>query len=119
GKAYDSRLMKRLLTYLRPYKWQTGIALVSILIKAGADVLGPYLTKIAVDRYLAPVHGLRTPLGRFLSDNAMTGIAEIAALYVCLQGFSFLLEYSQTYFMQWAGQKAMFDMRAQIFRHLQ
>jgi ATP-binding cassette subfamily B multidrug efflux pump len=119
GKAYDSRLMKRLLTYLRPYKWQTGIALVSILIKAGADVLGPYLTKIAVDRYLAPLHGLRTPLGRFLSNNAMTGIAEIAALYVCLQGFSFLLEYSQTYFMQWAGQKAMFDMRAQIFRHLQ
>ena len=41
GKAYDSRLMKRLLTYLRPYKWQVAVALVSILIKAGADVLGP------------------------------------------------------------------------------
>jgi len=119
GKAYDSRLMKRLLTYLRPYKWQTGIALVSIIIKAGADVLGPYLTKIVVDRYLAPVRGLHTPLDRFLSDEAMVGIAEIAALYVCLLGFSFLLEYLQTYFMQWAGQKAMFDMRAQIFRHLQ
>ena len=41
GKAYDSRLMKRLLTYLRPYKWQVGIALISIFLKAGADVLGP------------------------------------------------------------------------------
>ena len=61
GKAYDSRLMKRLLTYLRPYKWQVGIALISIFLKAGADVLGPYLTKVVVDRYLAPVHGSHTP----------------------------------------------------------
>ena len=119
GKAYDSRLMKRLLTYLRPYKWQVGIALASILIKAGADVLGPYLTKIVVDRYLAPVHGLRTPFDRFLSNQALVGIAQVAALYVGLLLFSFLLEYLQTYYMQWAGQKTMFDMRAQIFRHLQ
>ncbi len=119
GKAYDSRLMKRLLTYLRPYKWQVGIALASILMKAGADVLGPYLTKIVIDRYLAPVPGLRTPLDRFLSSKPLVGIAQIAALYVGLLVFSFLLEYLQTYFMQWAGQKTMFDMRAQIFRHLQ
>jgi ATP-binding cassette subfamily B protein len=119
GKAYDSRLMRRLLTYLRPYKWQVGIALASILIKAGADVLGPYLTKIVVDRYLAPVGGLRTPLDRFLSNKPLVGIAQIATLYVGLLIFSFLLEYLQTYYMQWAGQKTMFDMRAQIFRHLQ
>jgi ATP-binding cassette subfamily B protein len=119
GKAYDSRLMKRLLTYLRPYKWQVAVALVSILIKAGADVLGPYLTKIVVDRYLAPVPGLHTPLDRFLSNAPLVGIAQIAALYVGLLIFSFLLEYLQTYYMQWAGQKTMFDMRAQIFRHLQ
>jgi ATP-binding cassette subfamily B multidrug efflux pump len=119
GKAYDSRLMKRLLTYLRPYKWQVTIALASILIKAGADVLGPYLTKIVVDRYLAPVRGLHTPLDRFLSNTAMVGIAQIAALYVALLVFSFLLEYLQTYFMQWTGQMTMFDLRAQIFRHLQ
>jgi len=119
GKAYDSRLMKRLLTYLRPYKWQVGIALVSILIKAGADVLGPYLTKIVVDRYLAPVNGLHTPLDRFLSNKALLGIAQVAALYVGLLVFSFLLEYLQTYYMQWTGQMTMFDLRAQIFRHLQ
>ena len=69
GKAYDSRLMKRLLRYLRPYKWQTGVALGSILLKVGADVLGPYLTKIVIDRYLAPVPGshwkpLRAPLAK-------------------------------------------------------
>src|SRR6202451_2138848 len=119
GKAYDSRLMKRLFTYLRPYKWQVAIALVSILIKAGADVLGPYLTQVVVDHYLAPVQGSRTPFDRFLSNTALVGIAQIAALYVGLLVFSFLLEYLQTYYMQWAGQKTMFDMRAQIFRHLQ
>ena len=54
GKAYDSRLMKRLLTYLRPYRWQVAIALVAIVLKAGLDVLGPYLTKTAVDKYLVP-----------------------------------------------------------------
>src|SRR5580693_872877 len=119
GKAYDSRLMKRLLTYLRPYKWQVTVALVSILIKAGADVLGPYLTKVVVARYLAPVRGLRTPLDRLLSNRPLVGIAQIAALYVGLLIFSVLLEYLQTYYMQWAGQKTMFDMRDQIFRHLQ
>ncbi len=119
GKAYDSRLMKRLITYLRPYKWQTGIALSSILLKVGADVLGPYLTHVVIDRYLAPVPGLRTPLDFFLSYKPLVGIAEIAALGVGLLTFSFLLEYLQTYFMQWTGQMVMFDLRSQIFRHLQ
>ena len=45
GKAYDARLMKRLLTYLHSYRWQVTVALIAIIIKAGADVLGPYLTK--------------------------------------------------------------------------
>jgi len=119
GKAYDSRLMKRLLTYLRPYRWQTGIALGSILLKVGADVLGPYLTHVVIDRYLAPVPGLHTPFDFFLSKNPFTGVAQVALLYVGLLLFSFLLEYLQTYFMQWAGQMVMFDLRSQIFRHLQ
>src|SRR2546426_9992184 len=119
GKAYDSRLMKRLLTYLRPYRWQTGIALGSILLKVGADVLGPYLTHVVIDRYLAPVPGLHTPFDFFLSKNPFTGVGQVALLYVGLLVFSFLLEYLQTYYMQWAGQKVMFDLRSQIFRHLQ
>src|SRR5437660_369853 len=119
GKAYDSRLMKRLLTYLRPYRWQTGIALGSILLKVGADVLGPYLTHVVIDRYLAPVPGLHTPFDCFLSKNPVTGVGQVALLYVGLLVFSFLLEYLQIYFMQWAGQMVMFDLRSQIFRHLQ
>jgi ATP-binding cassette, subfamily B, multidrug efflux pump len=119
GKAYDSRLMKRLLTYLRPYRWQVGIALGSILLKAGADVLGPYLTKVAIDRYLVKAPGAHSPFDSFLSNQPLVGIAQVAGLYVAALTVSFLLEFLQTYFMQWTGQMAMFDLRAQIFRLLQ
>jgi ATP-binding cassette, subfamily B, multidrug efflux pump len=119
GKAYDSRLMKRLLTYLRPYRVQVVIALVAIVLKAGADVLGPYLTKVAVDKYLARHTEAHSLLDRFLSPRPLTGIGQIAAMYVGVLLFSFLLEFTQTYVMQWTGQKVMFDLRAQIFRHLQ
>src|SRR5579872_2566850 len=119
GKAYDSRLMKRLLRYLRPYRWQVSVAVVSIVLKEGADVLGPFLTMVAIDRYLAPVHNKPAWLTSWLSPRPMTGIAEIAGIYVGLTIFSFLLEYLQTYFMQWAGQMVMYDLRSEIFRHLQ
>ena len=49
----------------------------------------------------------------------MVGIAQIAAMYLGLLLLSFLFEFTQTYIMQWTGQKVMFDLRAQIFRHLQ
>src|SRR3954463_4923848 len=119
GKAYDSRLMRRILRYLRPYRWQVTVALVSIVLKAGADVLGPFLTMVAIDRYLAPTHSKPAWLTSWLSPRPLTGIAEIAGIYVGLTIFSFLLEYLQTYFMQWAGQMVMFDLRSEIFRHLQ
>src|SRR6266404_8968864 len=119
GKAYDSRLMKRLLKYLRPYRWKVALALGSIVLKAGADVLGPFLTMVAIDRYLAPAHQAPSLLSRWLSPRPLTGIAQIGALYVGLITFSFLLEYLQTYFMQWAGQMVMYDLRSEIFRHLQ
>jgi ATP-binding cassette subfamily B protein len=119
GKAYDSRLMARLLKYLRPYGWQVAIALVSIVLKSFADVLGPYLTKVAIDRYLVPSKGMSAGLWSWLSPRAATGIAQIAAIYVGLLLMTFLFEFLQTYFMQWTGQKVMFDLRRQIFRHLQ
>ncbi len=119
GKAYDSRLMKRLLKYLRPYKGPVAVALGSIVLKAAADVLGPYLTKIAIDRYLVKVAGEHSPFDFFLSNQPLVGIAQVAALYVGALSISFLLEFLQTYFMQWTGQKVMFDLRSQIFRHLQ
>jgi len=118
GKAYDSRLMKRLLRYLHPYRWQVGLSLVAILLKAGADVLGPYLVSVEVDRYLAP-SSRRTFLDPWLSSSPYTGIAQLGALFVGLLVFAFLLEYLQTYFMQWTGQMAMYDLRKELFRHLQ
>jgi ATP-binding cassette, subfamily B, multidrug efflux pump len=119
GKAYDSRLMRRLLTYLRPYRWQVAIALVSILLKSFADVLGPYLTKVAIDRYLAPTKAGASGVWSWLSPRPLTGIAQISAIYVGLLLATFVLEFLQTYYMQWTGQKVMFDLRSQIFRHLQ
>ncbi|HWR16490.1 MAG TPA: ABC transporter ATP-binding protein [Terriglobales bacterium] len=119
GKAYDSRLMKRLLGYLRPYRWQVLTALGAIILKAAADVVGPYLTKTAVDKYLVKVPGSHSVLDPWLSSSPLTGIAQIGAMYVGLLGLSFFLEFLQTYFMQWTGQKVMFDLRSQIFRHLQ
>lgn len=119
GKAYDSRLMKRLLRYLRPYRFKVMIALASIILKAGADVLGPPLTMLAIDLYLAPTSQSPSWLAHWFSSRPMVGIAQIAGIYVGLILFSFLLEYLQTYFMQWAGQMVMFDLRSEIFRHLQ
>jgi ATP-binding cassette subfamily B protein len=118
GKAYDSRLMKRLLGYLRPYKWQVVVALVSIVLKACADVLGPFLTKTAIDKYLSSTahHSI---LDRFLSPVPMVGIAQLGFAYFALLWITFGLEYAQTYLMLWTGQKVMFDFRSQIFRHLQ
>ena len=119
GKAYDSRLMRRLLTYLRPYRWQVTIAIASIILKSGCDVLGPYLVKVAVDRYLAPVKGATLGLWNWLSPRPLHGIAQISAIYFSLLVLTFVFEFLQTYFMQWTGQKVMFDLRSQIFRHLQ
>jgi ATP-binding cassette, subfamily B, multidrug efflux pump len=119
GKAYDSRLMRRLLTYLRPYRWQVTIAILSIVLKSFADVLGPYLVKVAVDRYLAPVKGLTSGLWGWLDPSPVKGIAQISAIYLGLLVLTFVFEFLQTYFMQWTGQKVMFDLRSQIFRHLQ
>ncbi len=119
GKAYDARLMRRLLGYLKPYTWQVTIALTAIVLKAGADVLGPYLIKVAVDRYMTHSPGAHSFLDRWLSSQPLTGIGQISSIYLGLLGLSFFLDFLQTYFMQWTGQKVMFDLRKQIFRHLQ
>jgi ATP-binding cassette subfamily B protein len=120
GKAYDGRLMRRLIGYLRPYKWQVVVALVAIILKAAADVMGPFLTKVAIDKYLtASSASSRGFLDSWLSADARTGIGQLALLYVGALLISFVLEFLQNYLMQWTGQKVMFDLRKQIFRHLQ
>jgi ATP-binding cassette subfamily B multidrug efflux pump len=122
GKVYDSRLMRRLLVYMRPYKLQAGISIVAIVLKAGSDVAGPYLVKTAVDTYMRQP-GERPEklswLATHLSGIPMTGITQIAFLYLGALLLTFLLELVQTYLMQWTGQKIMFDLRSQIFRHIQ
>ncbi|MGA8110289.1 MAG: ABC transporter ATP-binding protein [Acidobacteriaceae bacterium] len=138
GKAYDSRLMRRLITYLYPYKWACIASIVAIILKAGADVLGPWLTMVAVDLYLTPavqpnpreaaLYAARGVQGhpwisRWLSPwgsgGAVHGVTELAMVWLVAIVLSFALEALQTWLMQWTGQKVMFDLRSQIFRHLQ
>jgi len=120
GKVYDSRLMGRLLRYLRPYKLQAAISLAAILLKAGTDIIGPFLFKVAIDNYLTsrrPEHP--NWLARHLSPVATTGITQLAGLYLGALFCTYLFEFVQTYLIQWMGQKVMFDLRSQIFRHIQ
>jgi ATP-binding cassette subfamily B protein len=120
GKVYDSRLMRRLLTYLGPYRLQVIFSSVAIVIKAASDVTGPYLVKVAVDTYMTGTPpGHLSWLARHLSPTPATGITQLAGLYLGALLLTFALEFVQTYLMQWTGQKIMFDLRSQIFRHLQ
>ena len=80
GKAYDSRLMRRLLVYLRPYWRMTLFALVAILLFGILQAIPPYLLKVEVDRYLDPTARAQLPkfLSSFLSPNPLVGIVQIA-----------------------------------------
>jgi ATP-binding cassette, subfamily B, multidrug efflux pump len=120
GKAYDGRLMRRLLGYIRPYKSEVLIALVFLLINAALQVVGPLLTKLAIDRYLAPSgRPMRTPLDAYLSSSPWTGLAQISFLYLLSIGAALVCDFGEQYLMQWVGQKAMFDVRGQLMTHLQ
>ncbi len=118
GKAYDSRLMRRLLTYLIPY-WPTVlVASLAMILHSLLQVVGPFLTKIAVDRYLVATERHPTFLDSYLSPESLSGLTQITLLYLATLFFLFGLEYLQTYFMQMVGQRAMFDLRSQMFHHL-
>jgi len=119
GKAYDGRLMRRMLTYLRPYKLQTTISAFTIVFKAASDVMGPYLVKVAVDTYMSSDAVQPGWLARHISRDPSTGITELGLFYLGTLVLTFGLEFLQTYLMQWTGQKIMFDLRSQIFRHIQ
>jgi ATP-binding cassette subfamily B protein len=119
GKAYDSGMMRRLMGYLSPYRLQVGLALAAIILKAGADVLGPYLMKTAIDKYLSAHAGGHSFLDRWLSPQPLVGIAQISGIFLVVLLLGFIFEFTQTYLMQWTGQKVMFDLRSQLYRHLQ
>jgi ATP-binding cassette, subfamily B, multidrug efflux pump len=105
GKAYDSRLMRRLLGYLRPYKVQVAIALVSIIASAVLQLAPPYLTRLAIDKYIA--------------HSDLSGLPVIAWQFLAVLLASFGLEYLQTWVMQLTGQRIMYDLRMEIYGHLQ
>jgi ATP-binding cassette subfamily B protein len=122
GKAYDSRLMRRLLVYLRPYWRMTLFALVAILLFGILQAVPPYLLKVEVDRYLDPTARAQLPkfLSSFLSPNPLVGITQIAlVLFLPAAVLTFILEFAQSFAMQVVGQRVMYDMRKQLFAHLQ
>jgi ATP-binding cassette, subfamily B, multidrug efflux pump len=104
GKAYDGRLMRRLLTYLRPYRPQVALAIAAIVGHACLELAPPYLTKVVIDRYIPA--------------RDIAGLGTIAAIYIAVLAGSFALEYLQTWTMQATGQRIMFDLRMQMMTHL-
>ena len=105
GKAYDARLMRRLMTYLRPYTPRVAIAIAAIIGHSLLELAPPYLTKVVIDRYI--------PAGD------LSGIGLVTMLFLLTLVGSFVLEYLQTWTMQITGQRIMFDLRMQLYRHLQ
>jgi ATP-binding cassette subfamily B multidrug efflux pump len=114
GKAYDSHLLKRLLEYLRPYRWRVILALAFVAIVTPLELAPPKLFQIAIDKYLVP--GMRHQL---VTSDAWHGIAIISVVFFGVLLFDFLAQYIQIRIMQRVGQQTMYDMRTAIFRHIQ
>ncbi|MEO8168220.1 MAG: ABC transporter transmembrane domain-containing protein, partial [bacterium] len=105
GKAYDASLMKRLLKYLRPYKWHVALGIVMSIAVSAMEAIRPYFTKIAVDENIAQgdTHGLLMTVLAFLGVLILRGV----------------IQYFNAYLTQWIGQKTIFDLRMEVFEHLQ
>lgn len=105
GKAYDGRLMRRLLHYLRPYKVQVAVAVLITIAYSGMGPLRPYITKIAIDSYI--------------EKGDAAGLFRIIVILFGVIFVQALLRYGSAYLTQWIGQKTIFDIRMEIFKHLQ
>ncbi len=105
GKAYDGRLMRRLLGYLRPYRRQVVAALGALIGGSALALAQPYLMKIAIDRCIA--------------RHDLSGLNLVALGFLGVLVGAFVFEFLQTYILQYVGQEIMFDMRMQIYGHLQ
>jgi ATP-binding cassette subfamily B protein len=105
GKAYDARLMRRLLQYLRPYWRQVLVAFAAIVVGSAASLAQPYLIKLAIDRFIAA--------------RRLEGLDRLAGVYFVVLLASFASEYVQTWTLQLTGQRIMFDLRMAIYGHLQ
>lgn len=105
GKAYDSRLMRRLMGYLKPYRLLVVVSVFILIASSLAQLAGPYLTKIAIDKYITA------------GDSA--GLFRIILLFLVTIAIGFTMQYFQVYIMEYVGQRAMYDLRMQIFSHAQ
>src|SRR5437660_11101905 len=114
GKAYDSRLMRRLLRYMAPYKWWVVLALGLVAIVTPLELAPPLLFKNAIDRYFVPA--MKGAVGE---GRAWQGILWISAIYFFVLILDFLAQYAQIRIMQRVGQQTMYDMRSGNFSHLQ
>jgi ATP-binding cassette, subfamily B, multidrug efflux pump len=129
GKAYDSRLMRRMLKYLWPYKWYAITSLLLTVLSAPLVLAGPPLTKAAIDIFLAPEANkpltgfalfIKTSADRLgFGGNAFQGIAFIAILFFIASILAFAVSYTQAVVMQKMGQFIMYDLRREIFAKLQ
>ena len=105
GKGYDARLMKRLLSYVGPYRWQVVAAVVMLVLASGLELVGPILTKVAIDQ-------------AFPADD-MELLVLLAAAFAGSLVLSALLQYGRTLLTTWIGQRVMKDLRNKLFRRLQ
>ncbi|HEV2358552.1 MAG TPA: ABC transporter ATP-binding protein [bacterium] len=113
GRAYDARLVRRLLGYVRPYAATVGLAIALLLLASLADLAGPSLYRVGIDRYIAP------PSGGGRTGADMRGLGGLAAVYLAVLTAGFGARWAQSYLMQAVGQRVMADLRAQMVTHLQ
>jgi ATP-binding cassette subfamily B multidrug efflux pump len=114
GKLYDTQITRRLMTYLRPYRLQVVLAVSFTLGITALEIAGPFLFHEGIDVYILP--GFKGDLNR---SAAILGLIWVAAAYAGSILASFGLQYAQVRIMQWVGQETMYDLRKEIFRHLQ
>jgi ATP-binding cassette, subfamily B, multidrug efflux pump len=114
GKAYDSHLMRRLMQYLRPYRWRVVLALALVAVVTPLELAPPGLFQIAIDRYFTPAIK-----GAIPTNAALRGVELISVVFLLVLMFDFLAQYIQIRIMQRVGQQTMYDMRREIFAHLQ
>ena len=114
GKAYDARLARRLLAYLRPYRGSVVLALVLTILVGPLEIVGPYLFGYGVDQYIVPASGGFIPL-----PTALRGLQFVVLGFLAALVLSFAVQYLQARIMQYVGQRTLYDLRKDIFEHLQ
>ena len=119
AKIYDVGQILRLTTYLRPYRPAVALSIVLLIVHSLLGVAGPYLTKVAVDRYLAANSAVTSPLDPWLPTDGRAGLDFLALLYIATLLIGFGARYLQTYVMHYTGQQIMRDLRLEIYAHLQ